>query len=366
MDNDQDKNALDYYIKKLEGKEVAQIYNCSTGDEAIKEYSIKIKFHQLKAYFNLKRRLDVFLNNNSMNKNFSKCYLIDKNWFRKWKKHVGYEDIKKDYELHNINKEIEDNDTKWIESFIKKNSSENQLSPLDNKAIFDKNGINPLADFIIVDEICNRLFSLKAMGTDFVLSKDKSYPIKFSHKKIIVELSNLVYSIIFLRNISENEASNVIDGRDKPKSNKQIYIELLIIIKGENSNKENFIKDIEEKDMNKWIKDLNIDINNEKMNYINNIYFKIINKTISSHKKKYFMKNDITKREEEILNNHIKSISPNLQELLAKTMIWNFKTINKKNNEINNIINNDNNINLNDNNLQFNMNDYLKGNKFLI
>ena len=248
MDNDQDKNALDYYIKKLEGKEVTQIYNCSTEDEAIKEYSIKIKFHQLKAYFNLKRRLDVFLNNNSMNKNFSKCYLIDKNWFRKWKKHVGYEDIKKDYELHNINKEIEDNDTKWIELYIKKNSSENPLSPLDNKAIFDKNGINPLADFIIVDEICNRLFSLKAMGTDFVLSKDKSYPIKFSHKKIIVELSNLVYSIIFLRNISENEASNVIDGRDKPKSNKQIYIELLIIIKGENSNKENFIKDIEEKD----------------------------------------------------------------------------------------------------------------------
>ena len=95
--------------------------------------------------------------------------------------------------------------------------------------------------------------------------------------------------------------------------------------------------------MNKWIKDLNIDINNEKLYYINNIYFKIINKTISSHKKKYFMKNDITKREEEILNSQKKSISPNLQELLAKTMIWNFKTINKKNNEINNIINNDKN-----------------------
>ena len=60
MDNDQDKKALDLYNKKLEDKEDSQIYNCSTENEEIKEYSIKIIFHQLKAYFNLKRRLDEF------------------------------------------------------------------------------------------------------------------------------------------------------------------------------------------------------------------------------------------------------------------------------------------------------------------
>ena len=119
-----------------------------------------------------------------------------------------------------------------------------------------------------------------------------------------------------------------------------VYIELLIVIKGENSNKENFIKDIEEKDMNNWIKESNIDINNEKLYHKNDIYFKIINKTIISHKKKYFMKNDIKEREEEILNNQRNYISPNLQELLKKTMIFNFKSIKKKNNGINNIINN--------------------------
>jgi hypothetical protein len=275
-----------------------------------------------------------------MNNNFTKCYLIDKNWFRNWKKHVGYEDIKKDYDSHNLNREIENNDINWIEPFIKKNTSENPLSPLDNKEIFDKNGINPLADFIIVDEICYKLFLLKEMGTDFVLSKDKSFPIKFSHQKIIIELSNLVFLIIFLRNISGNETFNLIGDRDKPKSNKQIYFELLIVIKGENSNKENFIKEIEEKDMNIWIKDLNIDINNDKLYHKNDICFKIINKTINSHQKKYFMKNDIKEREEEILNNQRNYISPNLQELLKKTMIFNFQSIKKKNNGINNIINN--------------------------
>ena len=330
MDNDQNEKALDDYIKKLQGKDVTQIYNCSTEDEVIKECSIKIKFYQLKAYFNLKRRLDAFLNNNSIKNNFTQWYLIDKNWFRKWKKHVGYEDIKKDYDLHNFNKEIEDNDIKWIEQFIKNNSSINPISPLDNKEIFDKKDINPLADFIIVDEICYKLFSLRTMGTDYVLSKDKSFPIKFSYQKIIIELSNLVYSIIFLRNISGNEASNVIEGRDKPKTSKQFYIELLIIIKGENSNKENFIKDIEEKDMNKWINDLNIDINNDKLYHKNDICFKIINKTINSHQKKYFKKNEIKEREEEIINNQKKSISPNLQELLAKSMIVNFQGMKKK------------------------------------
>ena len=157
------------------------------------------------------------------------------------------------------------------------------------------------------------------MESDYEFFKDKSFPIKFSHQKIIVELSNLVYLIIFVRNISTKDNYNFIDHRDKPKPNKQIYIELLIVIKRENSNKNNFIKDLEEKDMNKWIKDLNIDIdiNNDKLYHKNDIYFKIINKTLKSHQK---------------------NISPNLQEVLAKEMIKNFQIVNNENNENNNII----------------------------
>ena len=105
MDNDHNKKEIEKYIKKLEGKDITQINNCSKEDNTIKEYPIQIKFQQLKAYFNLKKRLDEFLGNNSiMNNNFTKCYLIDKNWFRKWKKHIGYEDIKKDYELGRLSK----------------------------------------------------------------------------------------------------------------------------------------------------------------------------------------------------------------------------------------------------------------------
>jgi len=344
MDNDQDLKALENYMKNLQGQETTKIYNSSTEDEETKLYS-QIKFHQLKAYFNLKRRLDSFLKSNIMLKNFTKCYLINKIWFRNWKKHVGYDDIKKDYDNHNIDKEIEDNDFKWIEPFIKKNSTQNPISPLDNKEIFDKKDINPLADFIIIDEISYRLFSLKTMGTNYAF-KDKSFKIKFSHQKIIVELSDLVYLVIFIRNISGNEVSNNEVGKDKSKHSKKIYIELLIVIKGENSNKDPFIKDIEEKDMNNWIKDLNIDIKNDKLYHNNNIYFKIINKTLNSYKKKYFKKNDIKEREEEILNNQQETVSPDLQQLLAKTMINNFKFMNNKNNGVNNIINNGINVNM--------------------
>ena len=47
--------------------------------------------------------------------------------------------------------------------------------------------------------------------------------------------------------------SRLSDCRNKPNFDKLIYFELLIVIKEENSYKENFIKDLEEKDMNKWI-----------------------------------------------------------------------------------------------------------------
>jgi hypothetical protein len=113
MDNDQDIKKLEDYIKSLEGIKATQIYSSEIIDKTLKDYSIQ--FQQLKTYFNFKRKLDIALRSSSMNNNLTQCYLIDKNWFRKWKKHVGYDEFKKEYENHNHTREINNDDYKWIE-----------------------------------------------------------------------------------------------------------------------------------------------------------------------------------------------------------------------------------------------------------
>ena len=143
-----------------------------------------------------------------------------------------------------------------------------------------------------------------------------------------MELTNLIYLIIFLNNISGNEIPNDKDDKDKLNCRKQICIELLIVIREENSNKDNFIKDIEEKDMNNWINESNIDIYQTKFNKFHSkfgINFTIINKTYLSSQNKNFMKNnDIKDRQEEILNLQQKTISPKMQNKLANKMLYNF------------------------------------------
>ena len=298
MDNDQEIKELEDYLKSLGEIKASQIYNSTIIDKKLKEYSIQ--FHQLKAYFNFKRKLDKALNNNLMSNNLTQCYLIDKNWFRKWKKYIGYDEFKKDYDNHSLNRDIINDDYKWINSIIKKNSREKLLSPLDNTEIFYNNDINPLADFIIVDNNCYRLFSLGRRGTENDFSKKKYFRIKCLNRKIIVELTNQIYLIIFLNNTPENETPNI-----KANFAKKMITELLIFIKDENPNKGNFIKDIEEKDMNIWINESKIDINqinNDQFYFKNGINFKIINKSHISNQKKIFMKNEFKEREEEILN----------------------------------------------------------------
>ena len=123
MDNDQEIKELEDCLKSLGEIKASQIYNSTIIDKKLKEYSIQ--FHQLKAYFNFKRILDKALNSNSMDNNLTQCYLIDKNWFRKWKKYIGYDEFKKDYDNHSLNRDIINDDYKWIEPIIKKNSTEN-------------------------------------------------------------------------------------------------------------------------------------------------------------------------------------------------------------------------------------------------
>jgi len=134
--------------------------------------------------------------------------------------------------------------------------------------------------------------------------------------------------------------SRLSDGRNKPNFDKLIYFELLIVIKEENSYKENFIKDLEEKDMNKWIKESNIDIyhiNDEKLYSKNGINFKIINKTLNSYQRKKYMKNEFKERQELILAFQQKTSSLNMQNQLSSIMNNNFQKIGKRKDNNNSI-----------------------------
>ena len=82
------------YINNLQENEISQIYNLP--DEKLKQYKIQLK--QLIEYFNFKLRLkSELLNLNIKKEEFDEIYLIDKKWFKKWKKHVGNKDIKSFY-----------------------------------------------------------------------------------------------------------------------------------------------------------------------------------------------------------------------------------------------------------------------------
>jgi len=309
MDHDNETKLIENYFNDSEMKSAIEIKKNNIKNESLKEYSIQ--FQQLKTYFNFKRKLDRFLSNNSNCIDCTKCYLIDKNQFRKWKKYVGYEEFKKLYDQFSVNRYIIDKDYKWLKPIII--SNEKLFSPV----FFQKDKINALSDFIIIDEKCYKLFSSEKNKADNELSQDKSFLIRCIHQKIIVELSNFIYSIIFLYNMSGNEAPNFRADKGKPKPNKKMYYELLIVIKEGVSNKENLIKDIEKKDMNHWIKETNFDINQINDNIVynkNGIKFQIINKTLKSFQNKNYFKNGFKEREIEI-NNFTKKLYHQIYEL---------------------------------------------------
>ena len=133
------------YYNTSDNKAATQINKRTEKNKEIKEYSIQ--FQQLKTYFNFKRRLDTSLNNISINNNFTKCYLIDKNWFKNWKKHIEYEEFKNNYDMYSLNREIIDEDSRWIEPIVTKNKNDKLFCPLDNTKIFHDNHINPFIGF---------------------------------------------------------------------------------------------------------------------------------------------------------------------------------------------------------------------------
>ena len=326
MDFNYDKKFFENYIKKLNANQINQMYNLKN-QQNMKSHLLQFK--QIIAFYNFKKKLnedlsrDISMQNSQNEPNFvnNKMYLIDKDWIQKWKKHVGYEEMKETSQKFHLNRELNDDDYNWIEPIINKNSSENLLSPLENRKFFDDDE-NLLADFIIVDEYCYKLFTIGERNTINELM-NKSYTIKIYKEKLILNISNKVHLLIF-----------------KEKQS-QTFFELLIIFRENHSNITKVLNDIERKDINEWIKKINLvlisDINKNIDISIYGFKIDIINKNL------YFIRNKNLRntifpsftRGEELLKVKGESIPKDLKEKIKTQVINNLKQ--KNNNCTNNI-----------------------------
>ena len=154
------------YINKLDENQIKQLYNIN--HEGLKPHIIQFK--QLIEYFNFKTKIKSLLSNpNNKGEFMNEIYLIDKKWLKNWKKHVGYNVIKKFYTCMIKKNEINKDDYELIEPIIN-NNTQNLLTPLDNFNIYNnKSELNIYSEFIIVNKKCFELFSLGAKKSNFQL-----------------------------------------------------------------------------------------------------------------------------------------------------------------------------------------------------
>ena len=213
------------------------IYLVQENKEYDKPYLLEFK--QLKEYYNFQRRLksdqkDV----NKQNKWIKdEIFLIDKNWLNKWKQFVNYDFFQKKH----LNRDLNDNDYFDYLNYILDNKKNIILSPLINSNIYLSNGeINPLADFMIIDKKCQKLFMETRLNMLYKIT-EKSIPVKFAKDKTIFDIGKNKIIICFQNN------------------GKKELEEIIIIFKNQN-NKDKIMNDIENENIISWLKKRNFEI----------------------------------------------------------------------------------------------------------
>ena len=199
IDKDINKNFKDF-VKKYENKECKEIYYLKNPPFP---YILQIK--QLKKYLEFQQKLDDDLSkitndNKSMNQKTkiyqNKFYLIDEEWINNWKKHIGYTEIKRNIQTKYKDKELKSIDFyKNFAPIIKKYSFRNSLFPLNNQNIYNEKGIDPLANFEIINKECYDLFKLG--GIKKKENIEKTFPIKIGKEQYMIVLNENTFYIAF-------------------------------------------------------------------------------------------------------------------------------------------------------------------------
>ena len=293
MEDDKD---IQNYIDKLDENRFNLVYNIPT-EQLIPHI---IQFKQLIAYLNFKIFLKEKLSNlNTKNESLKEMYLIDKEWIKKWKIHIGYKNIKTFCNLYKTkNKVLKMHDYDWIEPVIN-NNCQNFLSPLNNKKIYDNRNVLNInnSEFIIVDKECYSLFSLNFIKEQNKLNIVKNYEVKIYFGKLILIISESIYLLKFkVKDLNCN-------------------FELLIIFDRKYNIREKFLEEIANYDINDWIIEINFDLLSKEQMKLKG--FTIMNRTLILKKRKSmnFEINDIMKEIEKLPINMMQSVAINQKNL---------------------------------------------------
>ena len=199
-------NEINYFGNFVQTHVGGNLKNLIQIDNMKQENQYSFQFKQLIAYFNFRRKVHQYLSNERLTfktniydqKNF--C-LIDKNWLEKWKKHVGYYEIRKTYYFKKLNRELNESDYNWINPIIENNIKDNFLELFDNKNIYKKNSFNidPLAEFNIIEKECYKYFTFgnnKQIFNEQTLI-NRHYPTIFCKGKLRIMLDLDNHQIVF-------------------------------------------------------------------------------------------------------------------------------------------------------------------------
>ena len=269
-----------------------------------------LQFKQLKYYYNLRKQ---FKNNVSLGyipQGHDEIYLpkitvaqnmyclIDRKWLNKWKNHVGYKIIKKKIKEDKIERDLDNNDYKWISEIIDKNYKDNYLNPLDNNTIYKDNEINPFADFKVIHKDCFELFNIIYNNLD-INKNFRRYTLRLFKDKYFVYLNNDMLYIVF-RNINSKKFTEIIVNFTNNEKSEEIEI----------TNKKQIIDILSNKDINEYLKEINFNFYEiEKEIEYFNCKIKIYNKTFLRRVEEYFMSifPNIRNERNELLNTNILS-----------------------------------------------------------
>ena len=286
-----------------------------------------LQFKQLKYYYNLGKKLKNNISlgyipqeneknelNSSRNTVQNTYCLIDRKWLKKWKKHVGYKEIKNTIRKDKIERDLDNNDYKWISEIIDKNYKENYLNPLDNDTIYKDNEINPLADFKVIHKDCLKLFNIISKNS-VINNNFRKYPFRLFKDKYIMILNNDLFFIVFknantkkfkeiiINFIEIKETNKEINKENNEEDNKSKNNEKI-------SNKKKIIDILFNKDINEWFNEINFKFTElEKELEYNNCKIKIYNKTLMRRVERNLIRNsvfpNINDERNELLNSNI-------------------------------------------------------------
>jgi hypothetical protein len=216
MEDREDSNELNIKTNILEAHYHNHIYNVKE-----EKHPFLLQFKQLKYYYNTTKKFKndfsqgyISQESDKNNLNPSRTVvqnmycLIDREWLKKWKKHVGYKEIKNKIKKNKIERDLDNKDYKWISEIIDKNYKENLLNPLDNNIIYKDNEINPLADLKTIHKNSFKLFNIISQDSD-INKNFRKYPLRFLKDKYIVYINNNMFYIAF-KNINSQKFNEII------------------------------------------------------------------------------------------------------------------------------------------------------------